>query len=454
MNFYIVVAFLMDGSNVSSNCIRVVIVAAFGDGYYRVAPFILDNTGGGNFTWAQLLAQPWCTGQGKYDAPYVIQKIIIDGKDIGTCLELRHSDVYFTIKNSTFSNSGAGSNYAGILSNNITNAKLTGINCSSNKGHGIFLKGSGNNTITNNNITNNSYNGIFIDPSHDNLITNNNANSNGWYGIFIEDSSNNTVINNFANDNGKYGIYLENCTENDVISNIINGNSYYGVFLNNSHVNTISHNNINNNPTGIFLNNSNFNTVLNNIITDHDEGKAIIEFNCTGNIFEIPGVISGGGGSSDAKEETTDILIFVIIIGVLGTVSMAGLFQIKRSRTKLGEREKEIESLKKQREEITEDDIAISKEKRFCIVHRGPIEGYNYICPECGTYYCIKCLDALIDIENTCWSCKKPLDPSKAIKSADGQDGIKPIIDDDSNGITEVSESRKKPKEFHRMKPK
>lgn len=120
---------------------------------------------------------------------------------------------------------------------------------------------------------------------------------------------------------------------------------------------------------------------------------------------------------------------------------------MKRSRVKLREKEIEIESLKKQREEITEDDIAISKEKHFCIVHRGPIGGYNYICPECGTYYCIKCLDAIIDIENSCWSCKKPLDPSKAIKSNGDKDDLKTIIEEDSDRIDQISETHKKRKE-------
>ena len=31
----------------------------------------------------------------------------------------------------------------------------------------------------------------------------------------------------------------------------------------------------------------------------------------------------------------------------------------------------------------------------FCIVHRGPIEGDNYLCPHCKTFYCVKCATAL-----------------------------------------------------------
>ncbi len=78
---------------------------------------------------------------------------------------------------------------------------------------------------------------------------------------------------------------------------------------------------------------------------------------------------------------------------------------------------------------ITEEDILVSKEKHFCIVHRGEIKGYNYICPECGTYYCLKCLDAIKDIENLCWSCKKQLDPEMPIIPVEEDDNI--MISDD-----------------------
>ena len=452
--YYMVIAFNETG-NTTSNCISVTVEILY-NGFYRVSPFILDATGGGDFTWSQLVGKPWFSGSGTYGAPYIIQSIIIEGKNITSCLEIRNSRDPFIIFNSTFHNSGSGFYDAGILLDNNTNSNLLEINCSFNNGHGIFLKNSWNSTISYNILFNNSYNGIYIDPSYDNIITYNTANFNDIYGIFLEDSCNNTIINNFANNNDNYGIYLENCTENEVLSNIINDNTLYGIFLNNSHFNEISHNNIDNNPTGIFLNNSNYNTVLNNIITGYDAGKAIMEFNCTGNIFALSSTLIGGDDDSSSKEksETLDIMIFIIIIGILGAISGAGFFLVKRSRVKLREKEIEIETLKKQREQITEDDIAISKEKHFCIVHRGPIGGYNYICTECGTYYCIKCLDAIIDIENSCWSCKKPLDPSKVIKSVDDKDDIKPIIEENSDSIDNVSESVEKRKKFIKKESK
>ena len=79
-----------------------------------------------------------------------------------------------------------------------------------------------------------------------------------------------------------------------------------------------------------------------------------------------------------------DIIIFALIIA---TVSISAFVVVKKSKKHVRETEAELTVLKKQREEITEDDITISKEKKICLVHKGPIEGYAYIC-QCGKYYC------------------------------------------------------------------
>jgi len=39
-----------------------------------------------------------------------------------------------------------------------------------------------------------------------------------------------------------------------------------------------------------------------------------------------------------------------------------------------------------------------------------------YICPECGTFYCSKCSDALNELENMCWVCETPFDDSKPVR--------------------------------------
>ena len=67
-------------------------------------------------------------------------------------------------------------------------------------------------------------------------------------------------------------------------------------------------------------------------------------------------------------------------------------------------------------EEITEEEISISKEKKICLVCKGDVSGINYICTECGAFYCMKCSKAIIDLENACWACDTQIDESKPVK--------------------------------------
>ncbi len=44
---------------------------------------------------------------------------------------------------------------------------------------------------------------------------------------------------------------------------------------------------------------------------------------------------------------------------------------------------------------------------------------------ECGAIYCENCAQALQDLENICWSCDTPIDPSKPIKPYEKEDSFK-----------------------------
>jgi len=91
--------------------------------------------------------------------------------------------------------------------------------------------------------------------------------------------------------------------------------------------------------------------------------------------------------------------------------------EIRSKQLSLQEKDLEINALLSAREELTEDDIRVSKEQHNCLVHKGPITGYSYICPKCGAFYCIKCAEAIKQIENACWSCGYPLDTTLPVKS-------------------------------------
>jgi len=105
------------------------------------------------------------------------------------------------------------------------------------------------------------------------------------------------------------------------------------------------------------------------------------------------------------------------------------------------------------RELIDEDDITLAMEKHFCVVHKGPIEGYSWICPECGAYYCAKCVEVIKDTENICWSCQKPIDPSKPTKAYDDIKKGKKKKEHIVEFIEEPEQIGKLPKE-KKIKPK
>jgi len=65
--------------------------------------------------------------------------------------------------------------------------------------------------------------------------------------------------------------------------------------------------------------------------------------------------------------------------------------------------------------QLTEERVAVSKEKKVCLVCRGDVLRFSYICT-CGAIYCQKCAQAVTDLENVCWSCDAPIDYSKPIK--------------------------------------
>jgi len=64
---------------------------------------------------------------------------------------------------------------------------------------------------------------------------------------------------------------------------------------------------------------------------------------------------------------------------------------------------------------IREERVAISKEIKICLVCRGEVLKFSYIC-ECGAIYCENCARAIAELENICWICEAPIDSLKPIK--------------------------------------
>ena len=86
-------------------------------------------------------------------------------------------------------------------------------------------------------------------------------------------------------------------------------------------------------------------------------------------------------------------------------------------------------------ERISEGEVTVYKGSQPCLVCKGSAEGFNvYVCPSCNSHYCKACAQAVIELENQCWSCNSTIDASKPVKP------YKPIIVGDKKS--------KKPKKY------
>jgi len=64
---------------------------------------------------------------------------------------------------------------------------------------------------------------------------------------------------------------------------------------------------------------------------------------------------------------------------------------------------------------VTEKEISVAREKRTCIICKGKVERFLYLCPNCEILYCKKCADFISNSENACWICYTRFDLSRPI---------------------------------------
>jgi len=69
-----------------------------------------------------------------------------------------------------------------------------------------------------------------------------------------------------------------------------------------------------------------------------------------------------------------------------------------------------------ERGEITEEEVSVYRDQAICLVCKGQVLRYSYICPNCKALYCANCARSLSDLENVCWVCDTPFDESKPSK--------------------------------------
>ncbi|MFX1325434.1 MAG: nitrous oxide reductase family maturation protein NosD, partial [Promethearchaeota archaeon] len=231
----------------------------------------------GNSGWASTASsEEWCSGSGTFINPYIIENVIIDGQNSGSCIEIWHSNVYFIIRNCILYNSGSYD--AGIKIEYSDNGKIINNKCLSNY-HGIFIRNGINFNISNNFVNDNTHDGIVLESFLDNCtIKGNQAINNYQHGIVLRQDCNDIfILDNYIEDHTYSGILVQGGSSNNIVSGntVINNRPLWGIWVYNSDFNTIEDNKISNNGKhGILIEESNHNLILDNIIT-YNEGNGI-----------------------------------------------------------------------------------------------------------------------------------------------------------------------------------
>ncbi|MFO7797577.1 MAG: right-handed parallel beta-helix repeat-containing protein, partial [Promethearchaeia archaeon] len=122
-----------------------------------------DATGVGAHNWTWAVNQPWCSGSGTWNDPYVIKNIMIDGKGTENCIEIRDSSVPFIIRNTSLYDASSANYKAAIRLDHVNNSLIIENNCSNNGHIGIILyEHCNNNTIKRNIMHDNQNAGISL----------------------------------------------------------------------------------------------------------------------------------------------------------------------------------------------------------------------------------------------------------------------------------------------------
>ena len=220
---------------------------------YIIDPFIIDELGGGNFTWYQISQFAWCSGDGSYTNPYSIESIVVDAQSVGSCIRIENSYTkYFIIDGCLTMNAQATGGEAGIVLDTVQNGTI--LNCEIIDNYlGIYLTYSENITIKGNSIDDNTGQGIVLYQSKNNQIIDNEQSVSLYYGLFLNAGSNNNSIsgNIFQENTGAAthgdGIRIRDSESNNLTENLLMYNDKGIRIEDSSHYNKIINNTILNN---------------------------------------------------------------------------------------------------------------------------------------------------------------------------------------------------------------
>ena len=217
-----------------------IMMLVLGAGMASAATWVVDNSGGADFTSIQAAVDTASEGDtievrsGVYVENVDVGKrltLVGDGADVVTVRSASSDDNVFLVTADYVSISGftvtwaCYYQYAGIYLNGADHCNIYE-NTASGNFYGIYLDDSSNNTLASNIASSNDHSGIWLDDSSNNTLASNIASSNDGYGICLEYSSSSNMLasNNCSND--CCGIYLYYSSNNTLASNMMSGNTY------------------------------------------------------------------------------------------------------------------------------------------------------------------------------------------------------------------------------------
>ncbi len=254
----------------------------------------------------------WCSGDGSWDNPYIIENVSINAGGSGNGIFIENSkNDYFIIRNCNVTNAGSGPSEAGIKLVNTNNGTLSNNNCSNNGYYGINLSTNCyNNTISENIVNGNNECGISLSGfSNDNNISGNLINDDNLYGIYLLACHYNNISKNIVNNHTSYGIYLDTCNENTISGNFVSNSSNHGLYLIECSDNKILGNTLTENVNyGIWIENwpSDGNILSENLVYNNGYGimlltcqNSLIFYNCFFSSYQGSNAVDTGGSSNN-----------------------------------------------------------------------------------------------------------------------------------------------------------
>lgn len=240
---------------------------------------------GPQYTWAEAVVEPWCSGNGSALNPYTIENVTINAGGAESAIYVENSNgKYFTIRNCTLLYAGTNlQGNAGVKLENTSNGTIEENIFLHNIKFGVYLFDSNYNVVRNNYMYNTSHGAIRLDNSSHNNLTNNEIEEGGdslfSCGFYISSSSrfNQISFNNVSNVRNGIEIF-SGCYNNTISNSYITSIQFDGIIVNSgANNNTFTENTIENTDDGIIVQGDGnmiySNYMSNNVQNGRDDGQ-------------------------------------------------------------------------------------------------------------------------------------------------------------------------------------